>query len=513
MFGSRRKKTHSGNAPPVIISACLFFVFTAAVNPTRADDPSYERFTILTASAASHSRSKEWKPGDGIPLEVSGLEWWNDALAVCIRKGEVWIIENPLSNDPGKIKFRLFASGLHEPLGLLRDGADLLVSQRAEITRLKDRDGDGRADAYLTECDGWNVSGNYHAYTYGPERDGEGKLWVTLNLGMGDLADNAIGWRGWGGTIGKNGRFEPKCFGMRSPCGIGPNLKGDLFFTDQQGTWVPATPVYHLRPGVFYGNQESLASQELPDAPFRLTEVPRPNQPYPKAVESSSQLVPPAVWLPYNKMGRSATDIELIDEDGKFGPFDGQLLVGEFTNAAISRVFLEPVDDQYQGACFPFLSRFPSAVVRLQFAPDGSLLAGMTNRGWSSLGNRSYGLERIRWSGKTPFSVQSIEAKPKGFLFTFTEPIATSSGKPESFPVSSFTYEYSSKYGGEEIHTENHAVSKVSLSDEGRKAMLEIEGLRELYVFEFNLGKIVSAAGKKLDHHGAWYTLNRIPQS
>ncbi|HRQ90630.1 MAG TPA: hypothetical protein PLA50_17690, partial [Bacteroidia bacterium] len=186
-----------------------------------------------------------------------------DRLAVAIRKGEVWFLDGVLG-DPSGVNYHLFASGLHEPLGLLRDGDDLLVAQRAEITRLRDTDRDGVADEYLTACDGWTVTGNYHAYTYGPERDRQGNLWVTLNLGMGDLADNAKGWHGWGGIIGADRRFEPKSFGMRSPSGLGANLAGDMFFSDQQGTWVPATPVYHLRPGVFYGNQESLGTLDLP---------------------------------------------------------------------------------------------------------------------------------------------------------------------------------------------------------------------------------------------------------
>ncbi|MDB4472867.1 hypothetical protein N9078_01470, partial [bacterium] len=64
---------------------------------------------------------------------------------------------------------------------------------------------------------------------------------------MGKLANNHIGWRGWAGTISKDGSFQPKALGMRSPSGMGANLKGDLFFSDQQGTWIPATPIYHLR--------------------------------------------------------------------------------------------------------------------------------------------------------------------------------------------------------------------------------------------------------------------------
>ncbi|MEM9283625.1 MAG: hypothetical protein AAGA96_17525 [Verrucomicrobiota bacterium] len=472
----------------------------------------YEVTHLLTASSPSYSRSEEWKPGDGIALEISGMEWLGDTLAVSIRKGEVWLIDHVLSGDPRELEYHLFASGLHEPLGVTRDGDDLLVSQRAEVTRLQDLDGDRVADAYLTECDGWGLSGNYHAYTYGPERDGEGQLWVTLNLDIGrdSLVDNSIGWRGWGGIIGKDGRFVPKALGMRSPCGLGANREGDMFFSDQQGNWIPATPVYHLREGVFYGSQKSLESLQQEDAPFRMELIPSANQLYPDALKSSPEFVPPAVWLPYNKMGRSGTDIELIEEGGKFGPFDGQLLVGEFTNTAINRVFLEKVNGEYQGACFPFISGFPAAVLRLNFAPDGSLAVGMTNRGWSSLGNRSYGLSLVRFGGETPFAIQEMRAKSDGFELLFTKPIEeTLEGV---FSVQSYTYNYSSSYGGEEVDQMNHHIESVKLAPDGKTVRLTVADLRAYYVHELRADRLKAKDGSELMAPDAYYTLNQIPK-
>ena len=155
----------------------LIAVLAIALSSMSASaDSEYKVTDLLTASSPSSSRSTEWKPGEGIALEVSGMEWIGpDRLAVAIRKGEVWMIDGVLGDDPEKLKFQKFASGLHEPLGLTLDGKDLLVCQRLEITRLRDRDGDGVADSYLTEADGWNVSGAYHGYAYGPERDGKGE--------------------------------------------------------------------------------------------------------------------------------------------------------------------------------------------------------------------------------------------------------------------------------------------------------------------------------------------------
>jgi len=489
-------------------------LFCGAASFAAAAEP-YEIVDILTANSPSASRSKEWKPGSGIPLEVSGLDWTADGkLAVAIRKGEVWILDGVLGAKADAVTYKLFASGLHEPLGLLRDGDSLLVTQRTEMTRLRDTDGDGVADEYLTAGTGWNVSGSYHGYAYGPRRDGRGNLWVTLNVDMGDRANNKAPWRGWGGTIGSQGNFQPMVAGLRSPCGLGANVAGDMFCVDQQGTWIPSTPIYHLREGAFFLNPEGIASESLPGSPVHLSAPVPTKVPYPDAVRALPEMRPPAVWLPYNKVGRSGTDLAVCNVGGKFGPFDGQMMVAEFTDAKVSRVFLEKVGGEYQGAAFPFLSGFASGIVRLLFAPDGSLFAGMTSRGWSSLGTKAYGLQRVRWNGTTPFAIREMRAKADGFELVFTAPVeAATAGKVASYSMKNFTYLYSGAYGSEEIQAEPNAINAATVSADGLSVRLKVDGLRELYVHELRCDGVKSAAGAALDHPDAYYTLNRIPKN
>jgi hypothetical protein len=395
---------------------------------------------------------------------------------------------------------------------VLCDGDSLLVAQRTEVTRLRDMNGDGAADEYLSAARGWNVSGAYHGYTYGPKRDGAGNLWVTLNLDLGERSDNDAAWRGWGGIVDRDGTFVPMAAGMRSPCGLGANAAGDMFCVDQQGTWIPSTPLYHLRKGVFFLNPEGIASQNRPESPLKLS-VPIPNKvPYPEAIRTLPEMAPPAVWLPYNKMGRSGTDLVVCEQAGKFGPFDGQMLVGEFTDAKVSRVFLEEVEGQYQGAAFPFISGFASGVVRLAFGPDGSLFVGMTSRGWSSLGTQSYGLQRVRWNGKTPFALQEMRAKPDGFELIFTAEVdPDTAGRVASYALKSYTYVYSSAYGSAEIDLNSVPIASATVSADRRRVRLKADGLRELYVHELDAAGVRSAGGAPLAHPNAYYTLNRIP--
>ncbi|MEM9588623.1 MAG: hypothetical protein AAGA03_15180, partial [Planctomycetota bacterium] len=463
------------------------------------DEADYYRITDLAvARTAADSRSSNWAP-EGLALEVSGMAFLpDDRLAVAIRKGEVWLLSGVSGQDPKAIRYQRFASALHEPLGLLHDGDSLLTVQRSELTRLRDTDGDDVADQYLTVAKGWGVTGHYHEYAYGPKRDGNGELWLTLNVGLGlkqdhlgrTIQDPVLGyrqgkWRGWGMKVDSLGRLVPVCAGMRSPSGLGRNALGDMFYTDQQGNWVAAGSVHHMRAGAFFHHPESLASMSLPGSTIQdVKEVPA-GLPFPEAVARMQTLVPPAVWLPYKKMGQSATDILLDDSEGKFGPFAGQLLIGEFTQASINRVFLEKVGGQYQGACFPFRLGFASAVLRLVQGNDGAVYVGLTNRGWSSLGSASYGLQRLEWTGKTPFEIKEMRATRDGFELEFTEPVeVTSAQDVRSYSMASYTYLYHSSYGSDEIDTRSLAIRGADLLSDGRTVRLTVDGCRPLYVHE-----------------------------
>ena len=105
---------------------------------------------------------------EGVVLEVGGLAVMPDGrLAVSTRRGEVWLVENPTMNGGARPHFKRFAHGLHEALGLAYHDGALYTAQRSELTRLRDRNGDGRADRYETVYS-WPLDGNYHEYSYGP---------------------------------------------------------------------------------------------------------------------------------------------------------------------------------------------------------------------------------------------------------------------------------------------------------------------------------------------------------
>ena len=481
----------------------------------RRENDYYRLETVVSAQAKTHSRDKRWRPDTNeVVLEVTGMTTLEDGrLAVAIRKGEIWILSN-LQGDPKNIEYSLFADALHDPMGLIYVDGTFYTAQRAELTAIRDTDGDGYADEYSNVAAGWGVTGNYHEYTYGPKLDHQGNFWVTLNMGMGAHANNGDDlWRGWGIKISPQGKITPVCSGMRSPSGFGANTAGDMFFTDQQGNWVATCSLHHMREQSFFGHPWGLRSPHSDDFPStEEVEKVSAGVPWPSALGRIKNLKPPAVWFPYKKVGQSATDVVLDNTQGKFGPFAGQLFIGEFRLSEINRVFLEQVDGEYQGACFRFRSGFDSAVVRMDFNQQGQMFVGLTNRGWSSLGSSSYGLQRLVWTGEIPFEIQEMHARPDGFELVFTRPVnQQSAANLKSYRMKNYTYLLQAKYGSPEILTERNEIREVTVSADGLRVKLVVDGLRAGYVHELNCVNLKSQMGDTLLHPNGYYTLNRIP--
>ena len=226
------------------------------------------------------------------------------------------------------------------------------------------------------------------------------------------------------------------------------------------------------------------------------------------------ELEPPAVYFPYNKMGQSAAGIAVDVSGGKFGPFKDQLFVGDQTHSTVMRVYLEKVKDHYQGACFPLRAGMGSGSLSLVFNKDGSLFVGGTNRGWGSRGTQPHSLDRIVWTGKTPFEILQMNAMHDGFELTFTEKVdAAAAADPKSYKLSTYTYIYQAAYGSPEVDQTTPEITKVEVSPDGLKARLFITGLQEGHVHELQSGGVKSAAGQPLLHNMAYYTLNYIPEA
>jgi glucose/arabinose dehydrogenase len=435
-------------------------------------------------------------------------------IAVGTRRGEIWIIDNGLTDAPSQAKITRFAHGLHEVLGLAyRKDGWLYVTQRCDVSRLKDTDGDGKADVFEVVSDSWEIIGDYHEYAFGSRFDKDGNIWVTLCLtGSFNSSDK---FRGWAGKITPQGKFIPTTSGVRSPGGVGFNAEGDVFYTDNQGPWNGACGLKQIVDGGFVGHPDSFKwypdanklNPKLGPAP----KVPKTNSRIMTEAKKIPQFYPTSILFPYGKMGQSAAGIDCDLSGGKFGPFEKQLFVADQTFSTVMRVYLEKVNGRYQGACFPFRQGFGSGNVPLRFAGDGSMIVGGTNRGWGSRGPKNFAVERLAWTGKVPFEIHEMRLQPDGFELTFTQPFDPATAAAlSSYTMKTYTYIYRADYGSPEVDPTTPAITKVEVGKDNKSVRLHVGPLQEGHVHELHAAGLRSADGLPLLHKEAYYTANYL---
>jgi hypothetical protein len=241
----------------------------------------------------------------------------------------------------------------------------------------------------------------------------------------------------------------------------------------------------------------------LPNSPSRL-EIER---------RRVKELVPYAVVFPYKKMGRSISGFEVCRAGGQFGPFDGQIFVGDYSLSVVMRATTEQVNGVWQGACYPFREGLGTGILAVHFTPRGRLIAGGTNRGWPVRGMKDNLLQRLDWTGKTPFEILDIRAQPDGFLLRFTRPVdVVQAARPGSYVLETYTHIYQEGYGSPEVDHTRPTVTAAEVASDGMSVRLRVRGLVQGHVHDVHLPDFKAGDGEPLLHDRAYYTLNEIPR-
>ena len=432
-------------------------------------------------------------------------------LAVGTRRGEILLLSGAFDALPDP-RVQRFASGLDEVLGLgYRDGA-FYAMQQTELTRITDRDGDGRADRFENLSDVWGFA-NYHEFAWGSPVTEDGSVWVVL--GLSESYHYKAPFRGWAFQITADGQSIPIASGIRSAGGVAPNEHGVMFYAESQGPWNGSCSLKHLKPGGFMGHPISFPAYDLPLA---ANMGPKPIEPQNQSrllaeCERVEQLVPYAVVFPYRKMGQSITGFRVDRTDGRFGPFTGQLFLGDYSLSIVMRATTELVDGVWQGACYPFREGLGTGILAVEFSPNGYLVAGGTNRGWPVRGNKQFVLERLEWTGKLPFEIERITIRPDGFGIEFTRPVDPKTAiDTANYRILTYTHIYQQYYGSPEVDQTTPRIVAANPAADGTRVDLVVEGLVAGHVHEFDLSGLRADDGHELLHTKAYYTVNRIPK-
>jgi len=446
----------------------------------------------------------------GVAIEAGCFEVMPDnQLAIGTRRGDIFLVKGAFDKNP-RPTYKRFAHGLDEVMGMsYRDGA-FVITQQTEVTRITDENADGRADHFRTLSDKWGFR-NYHEFAFGSKPDPEGNVWVALCLSKSYHSD--VPFRGWCLKVTPDGKTLPVCSGIRSPCGIGPNEHGVMFYAESQGPWNGSCSLKVLEQGGFMGHPVSFnwydLAKEMGDKPV----VPETRSRLMIERQRVKELVPYAVVFPYIRMGRSISGFMVDQTGGKFGPFENQLFVTDFSLSVVMRATTEKVNGVWQGACYPFREGLATGLLACQFTPRGDLVVGGTNRGWPVRGPREFAIQRLDWTGIVPFEIKTINARSDGFRLTFTKPVDPAvASDPATYSLSTFTHVYQQGYGSPEVDQTKPRVVQATVSEDRLQVDIKVEGLVQGHVHEFDLEPMREPGGGKLVHENAYYTLNEIPR-
>ena len=454
----------------------------------------------------------------GVDPQIGALAFMPDGrLMVAFNYGKIF------SYTPATKQWKLFAQGLHLPLGMLAlNNNELLVMQRPELTKIIDGDGDGDADSFETVYDDFGLSGNYHEYAYGPVRDNAGNIYISLNVASNnggvlnevrgefknynisqqELAGKfdkkrlsrmyaSVPYRGWVIKITPDGKVVPYASGFRSPNGLGFDHKGRLLVTDNQGDWLGTSKLYHVEAGKFYGHPASLVWD--PKVTGDPMEIP---------VDKLNLMRKPAAALfPHGLIANSPTQPLLVDVDGKFGPFTQQMIFGEMNQRHLVRFIPDEVNGSLQGTVVPFLNNtsLGKGSNRLAFGPDGDLWVGQMHLKWAG----GEGLKRIKYSGKLPFELLGLKLTSTGFDLSFTQPldpatVRSLTGAKSKGKVKRYYYNYHSEYGSKQMDVTDVLIEKVALSKDRKSISLTLPELKQGYVYEFDFKQLTNGEGSPL---------------
>ncbi|HXI49974.1 MAG TPA: DUF6797 domain-containing protein, partial [Candidatus Saccharimonadales bacterium] len=303
-------------------------------------------------------------------VRFSGLDFFSDGkrAALCTHDGDVWNVSG-LDAGLEKLEWRRFASGMYETLGLVIVRDVIYTSGRDQITRYHDLNGDGEADYYENFNHQYKSTEGFHEFVFDLQTDRKGNFYFAkanpVNAGGGGFGNQAAS-QGNGTVCDHSGclfrltpdgrKLEVYARGFRAPNGIGVSSDGRVTSSDNEGTWVPATPVHWIDPGQFCGVSNKLTTKAQSDG-----------------------FVPPLCWLAKNYDNSGGGQIWVASR--QWGPYEGELLHESYGQSSLFLVMKERLaDGRMQGGVVKFPLRFTSSVMRAKFHPrDGQLyIAGLS---------------------------------------------------------------------------------------------------------------------------------------
>lgn len=376
---------------------------------------------------------------------------------ICTIMGEVWIVSD-LDDTLAHLRWRRFATGLNQPLGLrVVDGA-IYVLGRDQLTRLHDLNGDGEADFYECFSSAYDTSPGGHDYIAGLEHDAAGNWYaVSPNQGLFRISPD-------GKTAGVIAT------GFRNPNGIGLAADGTLTTSCEEGNWTPASQVCLVRPGqtgLFFGYG---------------------------GPKSDTPTTPPLVYLPRG-VDNSTGGQCFVDSD-RWGVPRGSLLSMSWGTGSTLLLLPEIVDGVSQAAAVQVPGEFRSGAHRARFNPRDGQLYVSGCQGWGSYTPDDGCFQRLRWTGAPAQMPVEFHARDNGVLVRFAQPLdrALVENARGHF-AQAWNYHYAASYGSPEFSVRSPdvpghdavAITSAHVLADGHTLFLEIPQLQPVNQLHLHL--------------------------
>ena len=421
--------------------------------------------------------------------DIAFLDDQGHAAAIAMD-GDVWMISG-LTGNLDHIQWKRFTSGFHEPMSIVarkeKDGPpSLFVYDRNGVWKVIDTKGTGEADVHEMFCNLFSQTGETREFPNSMKLGPDGSLYISKGGQQGTTLgkDNGKVLR-----IAPDGKsYAAVAWGLRQPF-IGVNEKtGLVTASDQQGNYVPSTPLHIIRDNQYYG--------------FLTEQTPREVYPAP--------IADPLTWLPHPVNPSGATQVWL--NDAKMGPLNETMIHLAYSRADIFRVMFDERQTKSQAAVcnIPLPIMFPPTNGHVNPADGQLYLIGFQI--WGTTAKRVSGIARVRYNPAVKSVLPNdLAATDKGILVRFDSAVdRTLATNPDNFSVERWNYKRTWDYGsahykldgstGQEILT----ASAAYVSEDGKSVFVSVPGLTKCD--QMHLGwNIKSADGKDMQNN-AYFT-------
>jgi hypothetical protein len=440
-------------------------------------------------------------------FRTSAIDFFPDGrMVVTTYGGDVWIVSG-VDRDLLSMRWRRYAGGLYEPMGVKVVEGKVIVLGKDRLTRLHDLNGDGEADFYESFSADPDVSVNFHAFNFDLQVDSKGFLYYAKS---GHGADFEL--PGAIYKISPDGKYrEVISTGFRSPNGMGMMPGDRVTVSDNQGQWMPATKINLLRRGGFYG--------WVPTYDGKGKWAPDGGKIDLKSVVPPKDFDRPLVWMP--QVVDNSAGGQLWVDDPRWGPLAGRLLHTSFGRGWMFAVMTQEIDGVTQGAIIKLPFDFRTGIMRAAVNPHDGQVYAVGLDGWNGGGRAGlvdHGIQRLRYTGRPYPMVSDCQVESDGLRLAFNfELDREEASRIESYRARHWNYLWQASYGSEmyspatgKVGIDSLQITRVEVAEDGKGVKLVIPELRPVDQLHLVL-EVNDREGKRFEEEIYW-TIHRIPK-